>query len=42
MYDRFIEEHKEELEQHTAMLSAEICAIDHSHKVCGRNINRYY
>ncbi|KAF8809043.1 hypothetical protein BYT27DRAFT_7095404 [Phlegmacium glaucopus] len=33
MYDCFIEEHQDQLNQHTAMLSAEICAIDHSHKV---------
>ncbi|KAF8578394.1 hypothetical protein K439DRAFT_1621365 [Ramaria rubella] len=33
MYDRFIENHKAELEQHTAMLSAEICTTDHSHKI---------
>jgi len=34
VYDGFIEEHRDEFEQHTAMLSANICAIDHSHKVC--------
>jgi hypothetical protein len=34
VYDAFIEEHRDEFEQHTAMLSADICAIDHSHKVC--------
>ena len=33
MYDRFMEDHQHEFNQHTAMLSAEICAIDHSHKV---------
>ena len=33
MYDHFIEEHQDCLNQHTGMLSAEICAIDHSHKV---------
>ena len=33
VYDSFIEEHRPEFDQHTAMLSAEICAIDHSHKV---------
>jgi hypothetical protein len=33
MYDRFIEDHRPEFNQHTAMLSAAICAIDHSHKV---------
>lgn len=33
MYDRFIEDHQHYLDQHTAMLSGEICAIDHSHKV---------
>jgi hypothetical protein len=33
VYDDFIEEHHPQFDQHTAMLSAEICAIDHSHKV---------
>ena len=33
MYDQFIEENQDHLNQHTGMLSAEICAIDHSHKV---------
>ncbi|KAF8056942.1 hypothetical protein FPV67DRAFT_1637573 [Lyophyllum atratum] len=33
MYDQFIEQHKDAFNQHTAMLSADICAIDHSHKV---------
>jgi hypothetical protein len=33
MYDCFIEEHQHDFNQHTAMLSAEICALDHSHKV---------
>jgi hypothetical protein len=33
MYDQFIEENQDRLNQHTGMLSAEICAIDHSHKV---------
>jgi len=34
LYDEFIEEHQQELVQHTAMLSGEICSIDHSFKVC--------
>ena len=34
MYDRYIEKHQHDFNQHTAMLTAEICAIDHSHKVC--------
>ncbi len=34
MYDRGVEEHMADIDQHTAMLSGEICAIDHSHKVC--------
>jgi hypothetical protein len=34
IYDQFIEQHQDELNQHTALLSAEICALDHSHKVC--------
>lgn len=33
MYDNYIETHRHDFNQHTAMLSAEICAIDHSHKV---------
>ncbi|KAF8180079.1 hypothetical protein BJ912DRAFT_855402 [Pholiota molesta] len=33
MYDQFIESHQDELNQHTSMLSAEICAVDHSHKI---------
>ncbi|KAF8802563.1 hypothetical protein BYT27DRAFT_7226296 [Phlegmacium glaucopus] len=33
MYDHFMEDHQHEFNQHTAMLSAEICAIDHSHKI---------
>ena len=32
-YDNFIDEHRAEINQHTAMLSANICAIDHSHLV---------
>jgi hypothetical protein len=32
-YDNFIDEHCAEINQHTAMLTAIICAIDHSHKV---------
>jgi hypothetical protein len=34
MYDSYIEKHQHDFNQHTAMLTAEICAIDHSHKVC--------
>lgn len=33
VYDRFIEEHRQDFDQHTAMLSGTICAIDHSFKV---------
>jgi len=33
LYDKLIEEHAEEIDQKTAMCTAEICAIDHSHKV---------
>ena len=32
-YDNFIDEHHDEINQHTAMLTANICAIDHSHKL---------
>lgn len=35
IYDRFIEDHGEQIDQKCAMCSADICAIDHSHKVCG-------
>ncbi|KAF6764006.1 hypothetical protein DFP72DRAFT_956173 [Ephemerocybe angulata] len=33
MYDQYMEEHRQDIDQHTAMLTAEICAIDHSHKL---------
>uniref|UniRef100_A0A8H7Y1A9 3'-5' exonuclease n=1 Tax=Psilocybe cubensis TaxID=181762 RepID=A0A8H7Y1A9_PSICU len=33
MYDSFIEKHGHDFNQHTAMLTGEICAIDHSHKI---------
>ena len=33
VYDSFIEEHEPELNQHTSMLPAMICRIDHSFKV---------
>jgi hypothetical protein len=32
-YDNFIDEHYAEINQHTAMLTANICSIDYSHKV---------
>ena len=32
-YDNFIDEHRAEINQYTAMLTANVCAIDHSHKV---------
>jgi len=32
VYDNFIEEHRHDFNQHMGMLTAEICAIDHSHK----------
>ena len=35
-YDNFIDEHRTEINQHTAMLTANICSIDHSHKVSFR------
>jgi hypothetical protein len=34
MYDGYIEMHGHDFHQHTAMLSCEVCALDHSHKVC--------
>jgi len=34
IYDHFIEEHRADITQHMAMLTADIIAIDHSHKVC--------
>ncbi|EKM75412.1 hypothetical protein AGABI1DRAFT_9421, partial [Agaricus bisporus var. burnettii JB137-S8] len=33
MYDSYIESHRNEFNQHMSMLTGEICAIDHSHKV---------
>ncbi|KIK55783.1 hypothetical protein GYMLUDRAFT_248378 [Collybiopsis luxurians FD-317 M1] len=33
VYDDFIESHKHDFHQHTAMLTGDICAIDHSHKL---------
>lgn len=33
LYDTFIESHRAEINQHMSMLTANICAIDHSHKV---------
>jgi hypothetical protein len=32
-YDGYIEEHQHDFIQHTAMLPADVCAVDHSHKV---------
>jgi hypothetical protein len=34
MYDIYIESKQHHIHQHMAMLPANICAIDHSHKVC--------
>jgi len=34
LYDDFIESHREDFNQHMGMLTAEVAAIDHSHKVC--------
>jgi hypothetical protein len=39
MYDQFLEEHRQDIDQHTSMLTAEICAVDHSHKVCCLQMN---
>ncbi|KAG6875262.1 hypothetical protein C0992_004529 [Termitomyces sp. T32_za158] len=33
MYDKFVAEHRLDLNQHTAMLTGEVCAIDHSFKL---------
>ncbi|KAF7292549.1 3'-5' exonuclease domain-containing protein [Mycena kentingensis (nom. inval.)] len=33
IYDDFVESHKDSMNQHTALLTARICAIDHSHKL---------
>jgi len=33
IYHGFIEKHEKDFHQHTSMLSGEICALDHSHKV---------
>lgn len=37
MFDNFAEEHNKYIEQHTAMLTGEVCAVDHSHKVSDRS-----
>jgi hypothetical protein len=34
IYDDFMEEHQHEIDQMAAITLGEICAIDHSHKVC--------
>ena len=33
LFDCFVEKHNIDIEQFTAMLSARVCAIDHSHKI---------
>ncbi|XP_006457870.1 hypothetical protein AGABI2DRAFT_215844 [Agaricus bisporus var. bisporus H97] len=33
MYDNFIKEHQQDINQHISLLSADVCAIDHSHKI---------
>ncbi|KAJ3738047.1 hypothetical protein EV360DRAFT_29977, partial [Lentinula raphanica] len=33
VYDGFIETHRQDIHQHTSMLTGRICAIDHSHKL---------
>ncbi|KAF5313428.1 hypothetical protein D9611_008540 [Ephemerocybe angulata] len=33
VYDTFMDEHRHHFDQHTAMLSAIVCALDHSHKL---------
>ncbi|GLB45297.1 putative essential for the formation of DNA replication focal centers [Lyophyllum shimeji] len=33
VYDQFIEEHADQFNQHTAMLTAKICGVDHSFKL---------
>ena len=40
VYDGFMEEHRSEIHQHTAMLIGDICAIDHSHKVMHTLVSR--
>jgi hypothetical protein len=37
MYSQFMETHQNSINQHTAMRSATIIAIDHSHKVCNKS-----
>jgi hypothetical protein len=37
VYDHFIEAHRKDFNQHTAMLTGNVCAIDHSFKVCNRS-----
>lgn len=38
MYDCYIGDHEMDFNQHTALLSAEVCGIDHSHKVCNESV----
>ncbi|KAF6763228.1 hypothetical protein DFP72DRAFT_1000650 [Ephemerocybe angulata] len=33
IYDAFMDEHRHHFDQHTSMLSAVVCALDHSHKL---------
>ena len=42
VYDTFIEEHLQDFDQHCAMLSGEIYALDHSHKVCLQQLHINY
>jgi hypothetical protein len=37
MYDKFIEAHEKEFDQHTSTLGSDVYAIDHSHKVRSSN-----
>lgn len=39
LYDTFIESHRNDINQHMSMLTANICALDHSHKVSKILIN---
>jgi len=41
LFDCFIEKHNIDIKQFTAMLSARICAIDHSHKITKHNNDQW-
>jgi hypothetical protein len=40
LYDRYIEQHGHYFDRHTSLLPANVCALDHSHKVTRQPISR--